>query len=99
MRDISSMSTGNALALNRRNSLPCTVRTSIQKSCKDWLSQNGLALDCYKQSTEVRTLYNLCMFVNLSVHIINSFLKEHSFSLTRIYLSTHRSPKPIPTVF
>ncbi len=30
-------SCGNALALNRRNSIPCTVRTSRQRS-KGWLS-------------------------------------------------------------
>ncbi len=32
MRDINSMSRGNALAPNRRNSAPCTVRTSRQRS-------------------------------------------------------------------
>ena len=33
MRDIKSMRRGNALSLNRRTSLPCTVRTSRQRSC------------------------------------------------------------------
>ena len=33
MRDINSMSRGNALAPNRHNSVPCTVRTSRQRSC------------------------------------------------------------------
>ena len=35
MRDINSMSRGNALAPNRRNSLPCRVRTSRQRSCHE----------------------------------------------------------------
>ncbi len=33
VRDINCMSRGNALAQNRNNSIPCTVRTSIQRSC------------------------------------------------------------------
>ncbi len=33
MRNIDSMKRGNALASNRRNSVPCTVRTSRQRSC------------------------------------------------------------------
>ena len=33
MSDINSMSRGNALTPNRRNSLPCTALTSRQKSC------------------------------------------------------------------
>ena len=32
--EIYSMSRGDVLALNKRNSLPSTVRTSIQRSCK-----------------------------------------------------------------
>ena len=33
IRDSISMSRGNALAQNRRNSIPCTVRTSRQRAC------------------------------------------------------------------
>ncbi len=55
----------NALTLNRWNSLPCTVRTSRQRSCnlsvgcKQLLGSiaygptNGLALGCYQPSPEV----------------------------------------------
>ena len=32
-RDINSKSRGNALARKQRNSLPCTFRTSSQRSC------------------------------------------------------------------
>ena len=32
MREVNSMSRGNVLAQNRRNSLPCTVKTSRQRS-------------------------------------------------------------------
>ncbi len=57
MRDINGVSRGNALALNRRNSLPCTVR-NLQRSynkrvgCLQILL-NGLALVCYQPSPEV----------------------------------------------
>ena len=67
MCDINSMSRGNAMAPNRRNSLPCTVRTSIPDKgraikvlvvCNNWDLepldlQNGLALGCYQPFLEV----------------------------------------------
>ncbi len=65
MRDINSMRRGNALAPNRRNSLPCTVRTSSKGRatkglvvCNNWDLEpldllNGLALGCYQPSPEV----------------------------------------------
>ena len=48
MHDINSMSRRNALAQNRHNSLPCTVRTSRQRSCNQrvgclqWLGPRAL---------------------------------------------------------
>ena len=38
MRDINSGVGGKALAQNKRNSLPCTVRTSRQRSCNQRVS-------------------------------------------------------------
>ncbi len=35
MRNVNNMSKGNALARNRCNLLPCTLRTSSQRLCKD----------------------------------------------------------------
>ncbi len=58
MRDINSMSRVNALAPNRRNSVPFTVRTFRPRLCTNWDLEhldllNGLALDCYQPSPEV----------------------------------------------
>ncbi len=63
---IKIMSGGNALAVNRHNSVPCTDKTSRQRSCNqrvlvvsnNWDLEpldllNGLALDCQQPSPEV----------------------------------------------
>ena len=62
--DINSKSRGNSLASNRRNSVPCIVRTSRQGSCNQRVGclqydlepldlLNGLAVGCYQPSPEV----------------------------------------------
>ncbi len=66
MCDINSMSRWTALAQNRRNSGPCTIKGLPDKDypikgfivCNDWDLEpfdilNGLALDCYQPSLEV----------------------------------------------
>ena len=59
MRDINSMSSGNALAPNRRNSVPCIGRAiKVLVVCNSWDLEpldllNGLALRCYQPSPEV----------------------------------------------
>ena len=63
MCDIKSSSRGIALAPNRHNSVPCTVRTSIQRSCYQrvrclqwsitFAPANGLIQGCYQPSPEV----------------------------------------------
>ena len=65
MRDINKMRKGNALSQNWRNSVPCTIRTSKQRSCNqkvgfcdNWDLKplellNRLALGCYQPYPEV----------------------------------------------
>ncbi len=68
MRDINSMSRGNALASNRHNSVSCTVRTSRQRSCNgldvcnDWEKRafkhaKLSGLGCYQPSPRLLVYY------------------------------------------
>ncbi len=69
MRDTKSMSRGNALAQNRRDSVTCKVRTSDKGRaikefvvCNNWDLEsfdllNGRTLGCYQPSPEVLIVY------------------------------------------
>ncbi len=82
--DIKSMSRGIVLAPNRCNSVPCTFRTSRQRSCnqrvgcpQNWDLEHqdmliGLALGCYQPCPEVYYYY-LTMYL-IKKTIINAFI-------------------------
>ncbi len=93
IRDINSISRGNALAPNRRNSVPCTVRTSRQRLaikvlfvCNSWDLEPldlliGLALGCYQPSPEV--LFIIIDKTAESFRKDSSNIYEHIFHNTR----------------
>ncbi len=96
------MSRGNALAQNRRYSLPCTVWTFRQWVCnqsvgcmqqlgsRDLGPSNRLTLGCYQPSPEVRlvckSLCNLTVKDCQCFHIQN---KKKTFDCLRVHLSIH----------
>ena len=71
MRDINSMSMGNALVPNRRNSVPCTVRIPEKGGAIKWLVVcnnwdlepldllDGLAIGCYQPSPGILIVYDI----------------------------------------